>query len=88
MWMNLDTLPAGKSMFTLALTTQPVDTPEDERWIEEMDVVFNSRASIGTLLTYAMSRPDWPFDESARLVGVADQSAGEMIAQSWEGVAL
>jgi len=86
MWMNLDTLPVGKSMYTIAVTTAPVDTPTDERYIEEYDLVFNSRASVGTLITYAVARPDWPYGDDARIVGVANQSDGYVMIENWEGV--
>jgi hypothetical protein len=86
MWMNLDQLPAGKSMFTVGVTNAPVDTPEDERYYEEVDVVFNSSASVGTIVTYAMGRPDWPYDENARVIGVSNQSDGYVLQQAWEGI--
>lgn len=88
MWMNLQDLPAGKSMFTIAVTYAPVDTPDDERYYEEYDLVFASTASVGTLVTYAVARPDWPYGDDARIVGVSDQSAGEVLTQRWEGIEL
>lgn len=87
MWMNLDTLPANKRMYTIAVTTAPVDTPKDEQWYEEYDLVFNSGASVGTLVTYAVARPDWPFGDDARIVGVANQSDGYVMQENWEGIA-
>lgn len=86
MWMNLDQLPAGKSMYTIAVTAAPVDCSEDERYYEEYDLVFKSSASVGTLITYAMARPDWDFVEGTRIVGVANQSDGYVMQENWEGV--
>lgn len=86
MWMNLDIVPAGKSMFTIGITDAPVDCPPDERYIEEFDVVFDSRASVGTIITYAVSRPDWPYGDNMRFVGVSNQSDGYVMQQNWEGI--
>ena len=86
MWMNLDQLPAGKSMFTIAVTSASVDTPEDERHYEEVDCVFNTRASAGTVVAYAMARLDWPYGDDVRVIGVANQSDGYVLSQAWEGI--
>lgn len=85
MFMNLDTIPAGKSMFTVAWTDAPVDTPKDEQWYEEYDLVFKTSASSGTIATYATARPDWPY-EGGRIVGVANQSDGYVLREDWAGI--
>lgn len=86
MWMNIDQVPAGQSMFTIGVTDAPVDTPEDERYYEEYDLVFRSGASVGTIVTYAMARPDWPYTGEVRVVGVSNQSDGYVMQQNWEGI--
>ena len=59
---------------------------EDERYYEEHDVVFNSRASAGTIVTYAMGRLDWPYGDDVRVIGVSNQSDGYVLVQNWEGI--
>ena len=86
MWMNLHALPEDKRMYTIALTECPVDAPEDKRYYEEYDLVFNAGASVGTILTYALARPDWPYGPDARIVGVSNQSDGYVMQQNWEGI--
>lgn len=88
MFVNLHTLPVGKAMYTIAVTNDPVDTPRDERYIEEYDLVFNTRASVGTLIAYALARPDWPYDDDMRVVGVANQSDAYVMQENWEGIEL
>lgn len=86
MWVNLHTLPAGKSQYTIGVTSAPVDAPDEDKWIEEYDLVFASRASVGTIITYAMARPDWPYTGDIRVVGVSNQSDGYVMQENWEGI--
>lgn len=45
MFMNLDTLPAGKSLYTVHVTTDPEGTPRAQMGADEVDVV--ARSSVG-----------------------------------------
>lgn len=81
MWMNLDTLPAGKSMYTVYVTTDPEGTPRSKMGADEVDIVASSRATWGEVLSYGTANgvhaPTFLIDmygEDHRIVGVVNQS--------------
>jgi hypothetical protein len=81
MWMNLHTLPAGQSMYTLAVTSDPVGTPEDAVEYDEVDVVAPRGASVAQIV--AAADPDGY--EHCRVVGVSNQSDGYVLVQDPDG---
>lgn len=84
MFTDLHTLPKGQSMFTLILTGDPAGTPREDLYTEEIDVVAPVRASVEDIIATAKGElADYPAD--ARIVAVADQSRGEMIAVAVDG---
>lgn len=87
MWVNLHTLPAGQSMYTVAITDGPLDMPDADRYIaDEIDIVASSRASVAEVIAAAFAA-DGPFDSNVRVVGVSNQSAAYVMVENWEGVA-
>lgn len=86
MWMNLDQLPTGKSMYTLWVTLDRYGTPREEMSAEEVDVVASSQARSrdeilegGTVHPTGEPAADYVrevYGESARVVGVTNQSEG------------
>lgn len=83
MWMNLDQLPAGKSMYTIAVTDQPLDTPADEIAYDEIDVVTSSRATAQEVV--AAAKDELEEYEGVRVIGVSNQSAGYVLWQDPNG---
>lgn len=82
MWyMNLDTLPSGQSMFTVAVTEQPPGTPPDDLFYDEVDVVTSSTATVAEVIAAA----DLTGYEECRVIGVIDQSAGYVLAEARDG---
>jgi hypothetical protein len=81
MWMNLHTLPAGQSMYTLAVTGDPVGTPKDEVEYDEVDVVAPRGASVAEIVAAA----DLDGYEGQRVIGVSNQSDGYVMAQDVDG---
>jgi hypothetical protein len=81
MWVNLDQLPAGKSMYTIAVTDAPLGTPSDDMWYDEVDVVADSRLDAKGVLEQA----NLEGYEHCRVVGVSDQSSGYVMWQDAEG---
>lgn len=84
MFMNLHTLPAGKSMYTIAVTVQPAGTPKDDIEYDEIDVVAGSRASLKEVISAASAEIE-DYGPHARVIGVVDQSAGYVVATRYEG---
>jgi hypothetical protein len=82
MYFNIDAVPAGKSLFTVAHTTCPVDTPVADRYFDEIDVVAPTRAAVDHLLTETKDEVG-----DGRVIGVINQSDGFVVIESWEGVA-
>lgn len=85
MFMNLDTLPAGKSMFTVYVTLDPVGTPRDQMGADEVDAVGPRSASLATLLEKGVENYGGvnlgffiaqTYGEKARVVGIVNQSDG------------
>lgn len=86
MFMNLHTLPTGKHMFTVAVTTDPLDTPRIHRWYDEVDVVAPQGSSSLEVIAAAKEQgllADYP---DARIVGVVDQSDGYVLRENWDGI--
>lgn len=81
MWMNLDQVPAGKHMFTVAVTESPVDTPADEIGYDEVDVIAPSRSTAREVVALA----DLEGYEHCRVIGVSDQSDGYVMWQDPKG---
>jgi hypothetical protein len=81
MWMNLHTLPAGQSMYTLAVTNQPAGTPADDLEYDEVDVVAPRRATVAQIVAAA----DLDGYEGCRVIGVSNQSDGYVLVQDPDG---
>lgn len=88
MWMNLDQLPVGKSMYTVYVTTDPEGTTRDEMEAEEVDVVASSSASWGTVVNDGKVHPEGEnagayiresYGLDSRIVGVVNQSDGYVV---------
>lgn len=88
MWMNLDTLPAGKSMYTVYVTTDEEGTPRSQMCVEEIDVIAPSRSKWGAVVNDGSVHPtgesasayiiaDYGLD--SRVVGVVNQSTGTVV---------
>lgn len=83
MWMNLDALPAGKSMYTVYVTTDPEGTPRSEMGADAVDIVASSSATWGSVCSYGTAHPSGEhaptyiiglYGEDARIIGVVNQS--------------
>jgi predicted RNase H-like HicB family nuclease len=72
MWMNLDQLPAGKSMYTLFLSDCE---PGPDAYYEEIDVVASSRATREQILEAAKEELEG-YVEGMKVVGCSNQSDG------------
>lgn len=81
MWVNLHTLPAGQSMYTLAVTDQPNDTDPKDLSYDEVDVVAPSGAPVAEIIAAA----DLTGYEGCRVIGVANQSEGYVVVEITDG---
>lgn len=81
MFVNLHTLPPGRSLYTVAVTDEPTGTPAADLTYDEVDVVAPARASVASVLAAA----DLGGYEDCRVVGVVDQSSGYVVAEAWDG---
>ena len=86
MFMNLHTLPTGKHMFTLGVTTDPLDTPRIHRWYDEIDVVAPRNSTSTEVIAAAREQGLLEGYEDARIVGVVDQSDGYVLREDWNGI--
>jgi hypothetical protein len=84
MWMNLDQLPAGKSMYTIAVTSDPVDTPREDVCYDEIDVVARRGATITDVVEAAREEIARDYAD-CRVIGVSDQSDGYVMWQDPAG---
>ena len=93
MWMNLDQLPAGKSMFTVYVTLDPKGTPRDEMGADEVDVVAPSSASRDAIINDGAVHPKGEnagafiremYGLDSRVVGVVNQSEGYIVYDAFE----
>lgn len=82
-FVSLHTLPPGQSLYTLAVTSQPVGTPTDALTYDEVDVLAPSSASLSAVLRSAdLGALGYA---GCRVVGVLDQTAGTVLAEAWDG---
>lgn len=93
MYVNLQNLPAGKSMYTVYVTIDPEGTPRDEMTADEVDVVAPSSASWGTVVNDGEAHPRGGnagayirklYGLDSRIVGVVNQSAGVIIYDAFQ----
>lgn len=77
MFANLGT----QSMYTVAVTAEPIGTAQDEVFYDEVDVIASSRATVAQVIAAA----DLDGYEHCRVVGVIDQSSGYVYAEAWDG---
>lgn len=90
MYVNLHTLPAGQSMYTLHLTMDPQGTNRSDMSTEEVDIVaprdldaagMMNRAETKQELKDLFGEPEWL---EARLVGLVDQSEGYVVYDAFQ----
>lgn len=81
MFVNLHTLPVGQHLFTLAVTNQPGGTPEDELFVDEIDIVAKRNSTVAELVA-AVSPEEAADYEGCRVIGVADQSDGYLMFEN------
>lgn len=86
MWMNLHTLPTGKSMYTVAVTLDPVDCDPQYASYDEVDVVASSRATVAEVIEAARAECVDMYGPDHRIVGVSNQSDGYVMQENWEGI--
>lgn len=77
MFMNLDTLPAGQHMFTIAVTADEPGTHRADIFFDEIDVVAPSRATVDEIIALA----DTDGYEGQRVLGVVDQSDAYIVLE-------
>lgn len=92
--MNLHALPAGTSMYTAYVTTDPVGTPRDDMGADEVDIVAPAYSHWAKVINqgkihdsinddseppYASAYITEAYGPDSRVVGVVDQNAGEVI---------
>ena len=91
--MNIDALPAGKSLYTVHVTLDPEGTPRSEMAADEVDVVAGSRASWGQVVSDGVENDGganaggyiWAtYGENARVVGVVNQSDGFVLFDAFK----
>ena len=82
MWVNLHSLPVGKSMYTIYLTTDPVGTPREHICVEEVDVIAASRASVAEVIEAAREEIDGTYSSAMRIIGVSNESDGYVMADA------
>jgi hypothetical protein len=84
-FMNLDTLPYGRSMYTVFLTWDPKGTPRDQMSAEEIDVIADRSAHRELVARDGMVNGDTrtcgqviaeDYEPGARVIGVVNQSDG------------
>ena len=88
MFVNLDTLPRGKSLFTVYVTLDPAGTPRAECSADEVDVVGPRSASLQRLMEEGRENDGganvgeyiWQtYGPGARVVGIVNQSDGYVV---------
>lgn len=99
MWMNLDQLPAGKSMYTVYVTVDPEGTARSAMSADEVDVVAKRSAEWGEVCSDGFvhdsfgGEPDertagvWIREmcgEDARIIGVVNQSDGYVVFDAFD----
>lgn len=79
--VNLHTLPAGQHLYTVAVTDDAPAPSWDELAYDEVDVVAPARASLAQIVAAA----DLSAYPGQRVVGVIDQSTGDVLASATDG---
>lgn len=78
MFMNLDTLPTGQHMYTVAVTDiEPGTVHRADMWFDEVDVVASSRATVDEIIAAA----DLAGYEGQRVLGVVDQTDAYIVLE-------
>lgn len=92
MWMNLDTLPAGKSMFTVYVTLDDEGTPRSETSADEVDVVAPRNANWSSVVNEGTVHPSGEaakdfilelYGPDSRVVGVVNVSEDYVVFDAW-----
>lgn len=73
MFMNLHTLPASQHLYTVAVTSQPVEAAGGDLFYDELDVVAPRYANTQDVLL-AITPLDRESYAGQRVIGVIDQS--------------
>jgi hypothetical protein len=81
MFVNLHNLPAGKSMFTIAVTDQPSGTDPNDIAYDEVDVVADHNAQVADVIAAA----DLSMYDGCRVIGVVNQSEGYVVVETFDG---
>lgn len=76
MFMNLDRLPAGQSMYTVFVTGDPAGTPRYDVCAEEVDVVTSSQADSVDVVRAGLAEILDLYGPEIRIIGVVNQSSG------------
>lgn len=76
MFMNIHTHP--EHLFTVAVTAEPVGTPAEHLYYDEVDVWGSQYEGYEAVLARADLAA---YDNSCRIVGVINQSLGEILWQ-------
>lgn len=83
MFVNIDQVPAGCSLFTIMVTSDPKDCAPDERTYDEIDVICPSTNEMVAVIEAASELSDYP---DCRIIGAVNQTSGYVIASVWEGM--
>jgi hypothetical protein len=79
MWMNLHTLPAGQAMYAIAVTDEPLGTPAEHLYYDEIYVTTRAGASVDQVIAAAAA--DLAAYPGCRIVGVSNQYDGYIMWQ-------
>jgi len=80
-FVNIDQVPTGKSMYTVAVTDQPAGTPELDLHYDEVDVIAPSRATAAEVIAAA----DLDGYEGQRVIAVVNQSDAYVVVKDTQG---
>lgn len=82
MFINLDQLPAGQSMFTVSVSDVE---PGEDAYYEDIDIVAPSSSSADEIRALAQVELDRDFEPGLKIVGIANQSDGYWVwrAEGW-----
>lgn len=84
-FMNIDQIPAGQALYTLALTDAPVGTPQDELGYDEVDFRCSTRLMAHEVARRAQQAGALEGYEGCRVIGVSNQSDGYVMWQDPHG---
>lgn len=85
MWMNLDQVPTGKAMYTIAITDDPADTPKDDIGYDEVDFVASTHLTAREVVRRADEAGALEGYEGQRVIGVSNQSDAYVMWQDPAG---